>query len=285
MEILKEFNDSYEKISSLLQSCKCKLQELKEQKFDSLKEKTIKDVIIKETNIELKKALTNFFEEYEELINTLNETDSISARIDLLPVPDSLQMEESQDKETQALRRIENILERQEFMSKMEHLSDEEVINLYQKTAGKADRLRKSLAEKVNIGEFGTEEAQRTLRTDVNVRLAAMFEDQEYPITGRKPLQQTLNRMIFATRTKRISENSNPEIRRRSELLHSSICFLLRDLSENTLSIKNWKNRETIVADPDDKQVEFFLTQSEKNLAAGPAGNNNENENDIMSPE
>jgi len=283
MEIMKKFNDSYENISSLLQSCKCKLQELKEQRFDSLKEKTVKDAIMKETNKELKMALTNFFDAYKDVESTLNETDSISARIDSMPMQDSLQTEEASDEETQALRRIENILDRQDFSRKLERLSDEEVINLYQKTAEKADRLRKSLAEKINAGKFCIEEAQRVLRTDANVRLTAMLEDQEYPLIGKKPLREALNRMVSAARARRISENPNLDLRCKSEMLHSSICFLLRDLSESNLSIRDWEKSENIIDNPDDTQVEFFLAQSEKYLSAKPADDKNGSAYDIMS--
>jgi hypothetical protein len=284
MEVMKKLNNSYDNISSLLQSCKCKLQELKEQRFDTSKGKTVKDAIMKETNKELRMALTNFFDAYKEVESALNETDSISARIDSLPMQGSLRGEETPDEETQALRRIEKILERQDFNRKLDRLSDEEVISLYQKTAEKADRLRKSLVEKINAGEFCTEEAQRVLRTDANVRLAAMLEDQEYPLIGKKPLRETLNRIVSAARTRRISDNPNLDLRRKSEMLHSSICFLLRDMSENNLSIKDWEKSENIVDGPDDKQVEFFLAQSEKYLALKTADDDkNASADDILS--
>jgi hypothetical protein len=111
-----------------------------------------------------------------------------------------------------------------------------------------------------------------------------MLEDQEYPLIGKKPLRDILNRMVSTARTRRISDKPNLDLRHKSEMLHSSICFLLRDLSENNLSIRDWEKSESIIDDPDDKQVEFFLAQSEKYLATKPADDKNGNVNDIMSP-
>lgn len=283
MNVAENLNNSYEQISSVLQSCKRKLQELKEQRFDPAKEKTLKDAIIKETNDELRNSLTVFFDTYEELESELSEKDAACGRIDRLPVQESFDTYEQHEGEIETLRKIENILERQEFIHKIERLSDEDVINLYQKTSEKAERLRNSLIQKVSSGEFGAEEAERVLRTDVNVRLAALFEDGEYPLTDKKPLQQTLDRMVSSAKTKRTSQNPGKETRNRSEILHSSVCFLLRDLGDNNLSIKDWRNRGDIISDPENRQVDFFLEQSEKYSSEKNVGKNIENENDIMS--
>jgi len=110
-----------------------------------------------------------------------------------------------------------------------------------------------------------------------------MLEDQEYPLIGKKPLREALNRMVSAARARRISENPNLDLRCKSEMLHSSICFLLRDLSESNLSIRDWEKSENIIDNPDDTQVEFFLAQSEKYLSAKPADDKNGSAYDIMS--
>jgi hypothetical protein len=269
MELLERLNELYGNISALLNACKTKFSEIENERFEKSRGDSLKESVVRETNKQLKEAVNFFFDEYEKLKTMLDEKEQSVERIDRIPAGSHTMGTEKQDNETEALRRIEGILERQEFIGKLERLQDDEVINLYQSTLAKAERLRKSLTDKFNSGELPLEDAERILRLDANVRLSMMMEDSEYPVTGRRPLQDRLSRMVYAARQNRSQEQTDTNLKRTAEQLHSSVCFLLRDLSESSLKIRNWEETESILADPSDRQVEFFLSQSEKFLSSG----------------
>jgi hypothetical protein len=269
MELLERLNELYGNISALLNACKTKFSEIENERFEKSRGDSLKESVVRETNKQLKEAVNFFFDEYEKLKTMLDEKEQSVERIDRIPAGSHTMGTEKQDIETEALRRIEGILERQEFIGKLERLQDDEVINLYQSTLAKAERLRKSLTDKFNSGELPLEDAERILRLDANVRLSMMMEDSEYPVTGRRPLQDRLSRMVYAARQNRSQEQTDTNLKRTAEQLHSSVCFLLRDLSESSLKIRNWEETESILADPSDRQVEFFLSQSEKFISSG----------------
>lgn len=273
MKSLDRLNGFYGNISTLLKACKSSFKEIEEQRFEKTREKALKESAVKETNKQLKEAMNAFFDEYENVKNTLYDTEQNASRIDRIPVSNPDDRAEKQDEETETLRRIEAILERQEFISKLDRLPDDEVIKLYQGTLSKAERLRTSLTNKVEKGELPNEDAERILRMDANVRLSTMMEDSEYPVTGRKPLQDRLGRMVSAAKESRIRERTDSNLKKTTEQLHSSVCFLLRDLSESSLKIRDWEEAETVISDPCGKQVDFFLSQSEKYISSTPTEN------------
>lgn len=281
--MLTKLNGIYSEISTLLRNCRSGIEEIEREHYEKPRETEKRKALMTEANSRLKAAFTDFFEEYESLKERLDETEAASAKIDRLPCSDISSLQEKPDSETAALRRIEGILERQEFISKLERLKDEDVYELYKNTLTKAERIRKSLIEKTENGELSREEAERILRIDSNVRIVSMMEDSDYPVTGRNPLQNALTQMTAASMHKRSADAFDPSIRRQTELLHSSVCFLLRDLSENNLKVRDWQGTENIIDDPNDKQVEFFLSQSEKHSSAPSDRNNSASENDILS--
>jgi|GEM_PF-5228374 len=268
MNSFKEIKEKYDKIRLTLNEARTDFEKARAEGYQPEKLKEVNQEILGKVNVRLKQQLNEFFAAYEKI--TLQITDEAKkwSRVNTLPYRIESEGKTEENDQTGMLKRIETLLERQNVTRMLERMHDEEVITTYKNAVRTADRLRNSLINRIKAGEINPEEANNILKTDSSVSTASLIEEEAASLLRKRPSKKILKDIISSNQTKRQSGHRNEETRKNVDTLHSSVCFLLRDMSDANLKIRDWQTTDRIILDLEDRQVEYFLDQSEKNLAA-----------------
>jgi len=262
MELLEKYKKVYSQIGDVLKESLEKYEGIKEEKFQADREEELYARLLSESNEKLREVVNTFFSLYNNLVDHFNTVSESWSKISNIPKSmNNINEINRIEDEKEVLRKIERLLERQNLESKLERMDDEEMIALYKSSMRRAERLREGLMEKVEISELDCMEAQDILRIDANVKIVSLIEEEGASLIRQNQLKQSMKELVASNLNRRLEGHKPVEMKKMIDRIHSSVSFLLRDMSDTSLRIKDWKNSNALIEDLSSKQVDYFLSQ------------------------
>ncbi len=262
MELLERYNEAYLKLGHCVNKYSELLRKLSKEGYKPEKEKSLRNSLLQDSNNELKEILDEFFTTFGDLQNEIERQSA--AYTNISEIPGAIKTEtddyDVEDEKT-VLRKIESLLERQNISRKLEKMNDTEILQYYKDSVRKAENLRDGLFEKTRTGLMNIEEAKRVLNIDTNVKVTSIIENEYDYFIKNSESKQVIENLIDSHRNNRLKGNEPEGIKQQVEKINSSATFLLRDMNDTNLEVRDWRNSELVIDDFSSNQVDYFLRQ------------------------